>query len=195
MMTLSPAPRATEPLRGSTAGPCPEAGLIRATLDGNARAFDEIVHSHHRRVFQFLYQMTRQRQDAEDFTQQTFIKAYHHLANFDPQRPLINWLLTIARNTALNHFRAAKKWTEIPDDAAGGDPSPARTAEIRDHAENLWDRARTLLSPREYEIMWLRFGEELSVEETARIVGLTQTHVKVLVFRARRALQKGVQRS
>jgi RNA polymerase sigma-70 factor (ECF subfamily) len=193
-MTLSSAPHASEPLPGSAAGACPEAPLIRATLEGNARAFDEIVHSHHRRVFQFLYQMTRQRQDAEDFTQQTFIKAYHNLARFDPQRPLINWLLTIARNTALNHFRSAKKWTEIPYDAAGSEPSPAHSAEIRDRTENLWDRARTVLSPREYEIMWLRFGEELSVEETARIVGLTQTHVKVLVFRARRTLQKGEQR-
>lgn len=193
-MTLSPAPQAGEPLPGSTAAACPEAGLIRATLEGNSRAFDEIVHSHHRRVFQFIWQMTRQRHDAEDLTQQTFIKAYHHLARFDPQRPLINWLLTIARNTALNHFRAAKSWTEIPYDAAGSEPSPAHAAESRDGAENLWNRARALLSPREYEIMWLRFGEELSVEETARIVGLTQTHVKVLVFRARRALQKGAAR-
>lgn len=191
MTVLSSPSRVDEPIPGSPAAACPEIDLIRATLAGNARAFDEIVHAHHRRVFQFLYQMTRQRQDAEDFTQQTFIKAYHHLARFDPQRPLINWLLTIARNTALNHFRSAKKWTEIPFDAAGSEPSPAHAAELRDRTENLWDRARALLSPREFEIMWLRFGEELSVEETARVVGLTQTHVKVLVFRARRTLQKG----
>jgi len=196
MMTLSPAPRADDPLRGANAAradePAPaEAELIRATLNGERRAFDELIRLHHRRVYNFIYQMTRQHQDAEDLAQQTFIKVYHHLARFEPHRPLINWILTIARHTALNHFRSAKKWDEIPYDAAGAEPSPARTAENRDQAASLWDRARAILSQREFEILWLRFAEEMSVEETARVVGLTQTHVKVLVFRARRALQKG----
>lgn len=186
------APSSTETTDAPSAA---EAGLIRDTLAGNAHAFEQLIRSHQRRVYNFIYQMTRQHQDAEDLTQQTFIKAYHNLARFEPHRPLINWLLTIARNTALNHFRAARKWEEIPYDAAGGEPSPAHAAETTDRAETLWAAARALLSRREFEIMWLRFGEELSTEETARVVGLTQTHVKVLVFRARRALQKGVARS
>ncbi|HVU36269.1 MAG TPA: RNA polymerase sigma factor [Opitutaceae bacterium] len=168
-----------------------EAALIRATVEGDERAFATIVEAHHRRVFNFLYQLTRHRHDAEDLTQQTFIKAYRHLPQFDPARPLINWLLTIARHAAINHFRDNKRWTELPPDTAGHEPSPARTAEVRDRTETLWDRARSLLSAREYEVLWLRFAEELSTEETARVVGLTQTHVKVLVFRARRALMKG----
>jgi RNA polymerase sigma-70 factor (ECF subfamily) len=135
--------------------------------------------------------MTRQRQDAEDLTQQTFIKAFQHLAGFDGSRPLINWLLTIARNNTLNLFRAAKKWEEIPETLAGRELSPARAAEERDRSDSLWERARTTLSRREFEVLWLRFGEDLSVKETAAVVGLTQTHVKVLVFRARRALLKG----
>ncbi len=215
MMTLSPAPRAAAPLPGTGVAPgaatesavaevapqrtpeeaAAEARLIRATLDGDMRAYEEIIRTHNRRVYNFIYQMTRQHQDAEDLAQQTFIKAYHNLARFEPHRPLVNWLITIARNTALNHFRGAKKWDEIPYDAAGTEPSPARAAETRDQSDTIWDRARVILSPREFEIMWLRFAEELSTEETAKVVGLTQTHVKVLVFRARQALQKGVERS
>jgi RNA polymerase sigma-70 factor (ECF subfamily) len=191
MTSASPAPRVLEPVPVST---CSEEQSIRATLAGDARAFEPIVQSHQRRVYNFLYQMTRQRQDAEDLTQQTFLKAFHHLARFDPRRPLVNWLLTIARHNALNHFRAARNWQEIPPDAAGHEPSPARRAEDRDLATDLWQRARVLLSPREFEILWLRFGEDLSTEETARIVGLTRTHVKVLLFRARRTLQKGAKR-
>jgi RNA polymerase sigma-70 factor (ECF subfamily) len=173
------------------AASAPEASLVRAALLGDSRAFDEIIRLHHRRVFHFLQQMTRQRQDAEDLTQQTFLKAFHHLRRFDPARPMINWLLTIARRTALNHFRSVRKWEEIPAEIASADPSPAHAAEARDQTDNLWERLRTMLSRRQFEILWLRFGEGLSTQETARVVGLTQTHVKVLIFRARQTLAKG----
>src|SRR3954467_1428282 len=72
----------------------------RAMAAGNPPVFDDIVREHSRRVFNFLYQLTGHRQDTEDLTQQTFIKAYHNLHRFDVTRPMINWLLTIARRTA-----------------------------------------------------------------------------------------------
>ena len=134
--------------------------------------------------------MTRQAQDAEDLTQQTFIKAYRALDRFDTSRSLIAWLLTIARRTALNHFRDSRHFEtfseETPDIAA----SPAHDVEYNDRVENLWNEARRLLPAKHYEVLWLRFGEDLSVEETARVTGLTQTHIKILVFRARRRLEK-----
>ena len=171
--------------------PLDEASLVRSTLDGNPHAFEGLVRLHSRRVFNFLYQMTRQRQDAEDLSQQTFIKAFHNLHRFDPGRPLLNWLLTIARRNALNHFRSLKPWESVPADAVSADWSPARSAEEKDQAENLWAQARRTLSQREFEVLWLRTGEGLSIEETARVVGLTKTHVKVLAFRARQQLIKG----
>jgi RNA polymerase sigma-70 factor (ECF subfamily) len=188
MMTLASAPRAAGPLPGPSDAGCDEAALIRDTLAGNTRAFEAIVHTHHRRVFNFLAQMTRHHHDAEDLTQQTFVKAFRNLARFDCGQPLINWLLTIARNTALNHFRDVKKWEEMPFDPAGHEPTPARHAEHKEQIENLWARARALLSPREFEVLWLRFAEEMSTREVAQIVSLTETHVKVIVFRARQAL-------
>jgi RNA polymerase sigma-70 factor, ECF subfamily len=175
----------------SDANPCAEAPLIRATLAGDSRAFDAIIQLHSRRIYRFVHNLARQHHDAEDITQQTFIKAYRNLARFDPRRPMIHWLLTIARHTALNHFRDAKKWEEMPPEAASHEPSPARQMEHKDQQENLWDRARELLAPREFEILWLRFAEQLSTEETAQAVGLTTTHVKVLVHRARQTLLKG----
>ena len=168
-----------------------DAEFVRAAAAGDARAFENLVQLHHRRVFNFVFQMTRQRQDAEDITQQTFVKALQHIHRVDVARPIINWLLTIARRTALNHFRSARKWEFVPADLASGDPSPARQLEQQERTENLWARARRVLSQREFEVLWLRFAEEMSTEETARIAGLTQIHVKVLVHRARQRLLKG----
>lgn len=191
MMTLSPARPADEPVPGPAAAPCDEPALVRAAAAGNAAAFEQIVHTHHRRVFNFLYHLMRHRHDAEDVTQQTFLKAYQHLDSFDCARPLINWLLTIARRTALNHFRSAKRWEQMPVEPASGAPSPAHSAEQKDRADNVWERARRVLSQREFEVLWLRFVEDLSTQETARVTGLTQIHVKVLVHRARQHLLKG----
>jgi RNA polymerase sigma-70 factor (ECF subfamily) len=170
-----------------------EAALVRDTQAGDVRSFEAIVHLHSRRVFHFIFQMTRQRQDAEDLTQQTFIKAYRNIHRFEPGRPLINWLLTIARRTALNHFRSWKAWEQVPDNTASSGPSPAQQVTEQERAHDLWERARRVLARREFEVLWLRFSEELSTEETARVMGLTKTHIKVLVFRARRQLSKGEQ--
>lgn len=190
-MTLAPQSSAASPLPGEGEARLDEGALVRRAVDGDQQAFGELVRHHHRRVYNFLSQMTRHHQDAEDLTQQTFIKALNHLARFDPQRSLITWLLTIARNTALNHFRDTKKWEMMPEDTASAEDSPARQAEHKEQTENLWIRARAVLSAREFEVLWLRYGEDLSNPEVAGVVGLTETHVKVLVFRARQALMKG----
>jgi len=166
-----------------------EAGLVRETLAGDGQAFERLVRMHSPRLFRFLYQLTRSREDA---AQQTFVKAYRHLHRFDPERPFIHWLLTIGRRTALNHFRAAKKSEPFTEEAPSSDPTPAENAEFRDQSENLWRRAQSILPRRDFEIMWLRFGEDLSIEDTARVAGLTRTYVKVIVFRARRALLKAI---
>lgn len=191
MTSVSPAPLSAEPHTGSAPAPDEEVAVLRAAIGGDAGACDRLVRLHHRRVHGYLYQMTRQREDAEDLTQQTFIKALRHLQRVDPERPVIHWLLTIARRTALNHFRDGPRWAELPEEMAGAEISPARQAENRDRVQNLWDRARRLLSPREFEVLWLRFGEEMSTAETARVMELTQIHIKVLVHRARQQLLKG----
>ena len=192
VMTFSPAPRTDEPRSSGAVAPhSEESAIVLAASRGDAAAFEQLVHLHHRRVLKFVYQMTRHRQDAEDLTQQTFVKAFQHIDRVDATRPIINWLLTIARRTALNHFRSAKKWEHMPAELASSEPSPARQLEQQERTDNLWARARRVLSRREFEVLWLRFAEEMSTEETARIAGLTQIHVKVLVHRARQHLLKG----
>lgn len=181
LMTLSPV----------TEGAESDARAVTAVLEGDIAAFDAIVHAHHARVFRFLRQMTGRHHDSEDLTQRTFIAAYRHLAKYDRARPMLAWLLTIARNTALNHLRDTRAWEALPEEPAASAPSPARTAEQKDDADRLWSRARTALAPREFEVLWLRFGEDLSTRETADVVQLTETHVKVLLHRARQTLLKG----
>jgi RNA polymerase sigma-70 factor (ECF subfamily) len=167
-----------------------DAETIQEVLKGDSRAFEHIVRVYQARVFGFLRQMTKHRQDAEDLTQQTFLKAYQNLSRFDLSRPMVNWLLTIARNSAINHLRTLRPSEAVPDHLPSAEASPAQMTEERDRQKNLWDRVRAILPARQFEILWLRYGEDLSVRETAEVSGLTQTHVKILVFRARHTLLK-----
>ncbi len=189
-MTIASEIRREDALPQPATADAGESGLVQAAVAGDDRAFEALVQLHGSRVFNYIHQMTRQAQDAEDLAQQTFIKAHAHLHRVDTTRPLIGWLLTIARRTALNHFRAARRWEPVAEDLPTTERSPAQQAEDHDRVSDLWTHARRVLGPREYEVLWLRFAENLSVAETARVVGLTQTHVKILVFRARRTLMK-----
>jgi RNA polymerase sigma-70 factor (ECF subfamily) len=167
-----------------------DAALVEACLEGNSQAFDRLVRRHTARVFNYLLNMMRHRQDAEDVAQQTFIKAFTHLASFDRSHSFIAWLLTIARRTALNHFRSAKSFEAVNDETACVESEPASDLERKDRLATFWDAARRELSQREYDILWLRYAEDMPVEETARIMGLNTTHTKIIAFRARQRLSK-----
>src|SRR5688572_16332142 len=78
-MTLPPVIRPTASPSSPTAVPADESAIVLAASQGDRTAFEQLVHVHHQRVLNFIYQMTRQRQDAEDLTQQTFVKAFLHI--------------------------------------------------------------------------------------------------------------------
>ena len=128
---------------------------------------------------------------ADDLVQDCLERAVSRAHQWRQTGSLRGWLFTIARRTVLNHFRSVRKWEFVPADVVSDQPSPDRQLEQQERMENVWARARRVLSQREFEVLWLRFAEEMSTKETARITGLTQIHVKVLVHRARRQLMKG----
>ncbi len=171
-----------------TASPA-EAELVREAQAGSESAARELVRLFHRPIYNYVVRMTGQSQDAEDITQDTFVKAFRALHKVDADRPLINWLFTIARRTALNHFRGRKQFVELPEETLGdGSHGPRREADLRERVDDLWAKARRVLTGREYEALWLRFGEEMSTAETAAATGQSVPGIKTLIFRARQRL-------
>lgn len=168
-----------------------EAELVQAAVAGDGQAARELVRLFHRPIFRFVSRMTGQAQDAEDITQETFVKAFRSLDRVDTSRPLINWLFTIARRTALNHFRSRKEWVELPPESASESPGPRQEVERREEVEGVWAKARRVLSASEYQVLWLRFGENLSTAEAAKAAGRTTTSIKTLIYRARQRLLAG----
>lgn len=163
--------------------------LARLSAQGSVASFDQIVLRFQSQIFNFLRLFTRQRQDAEDLTQETFCKAWRSLHRYNSSLSFAPWLFAIARHTAASHFRSAKQFCELPPDAGVVEENPATLLATKDDSDALWRLARTL-KLRQWEVLWFRYGEGFSVAETARAMRITEIHVKVLLHRARAGLAK-----
>jgi RNA polymerase sigma-70 factor (ECF subfamily) len=151
--------------------------------NGDSEAFGALVEACQDRLHRFLLRMTHNATDAEDLAQDTLIKAYVALRRGPVPESFFAWLFTIARRTASNHRRDQRPWEPLDEAAAetaADDPAAAAGGQI-------WRLARRL-PPRQYETLWLRYGEGFSVAEVARITGATQIGTKVMLHRARRKL-------
>ena len=82
--------------------------LIDEYKDGSQEALKTLISRHIKRIYQFTYRMTGSAEDANDITQETFIKAWKHLGRYNPKKKFVSWLLAIARNTALDSLKKKK---------------------------------------------------------------------------------------
>jgi RNA polymerase sigma-70 factor, ECF subfamily len=158
---------------------------------GDRDAFGELMRRHQQAVFNTAYRLLGNRQDAEDATQEAFIRAYRALTAFDTTRPPAPWLKKIAANICLNRLEAAppaavelddKAWGELP-----GSPHPEDVAQSR--AVNRRLRSEVLnLPPRYRAVIELRHFQELSYDEIALALKRPLSDVKSDLFRARKLL-------
>jgi RNA polymerase sigma-70 factor, ECF subfamily len=163
-------------------------GDLELDPDGDP-SFAPLVHQHQSKLCNFIYRYTRNRQDAEDLTQDTFVKAFKNFHRYDSRYAFSTWLYTIARRTVYNHYRSARPAEPIDYDIVSDEPSPDANAEISDRKESIWESAQRLKE--EYqEVLALKYVEDLSVKEISKILNKTQTNVKILLFRARNQLKK-----
>ncbi len=179
----------------------PKAGPTPSVSAGNGidrAAFAALVEEHQDRLRGFLYRYTRNKQDAEDLAQDTFVKAYRNIDRYDSRYSFSTWLYTIARRTAYNHFRDRKPTECIEFEVvAASDDAPDEEATQGDERAWVWEAA-SKLKPDFREALTLKYIEDRSVEEIARIMGKTQTNIKIILFRARnqlKSMQKQLERN
>jgi RNA polymerase sigma-70 factor, ECF subfamily len=159
--------------------------LAQHACEGCADSSAALVERFHPRIYSYLARLTGNPADAADLTQETFIKAFASLHRFDPARGFSAWLFTIAKRTSCNYFRSRRLHLELEDTVADPGPSPDRVTTERE--DSIWRLARRL-KPLEYEALWLHYGEDLPVKDTARILGISTLYTKVILYRARHKL-------
>jgi RNA polymerase sigma-70 factor (ECF subfamily) len=177
--------------------PLSDAELIVRTLAGAPSDFGLLVKRYEKLVFNLLYRLIRDRTEAEDLSQETFIRAYQALGSFDRTKPFKPWVLRIAANLAINRIKQAKPVSfgellqdEGPDYEIADDKlEPERLIYTKELEEKL--HSAILALPPTYRLTFtLRYLQDHSIEEIAQITELPVNTVKTHLFRAREVLKK-----
>lgn len=162
--------------------------LAASMVTGSRAAFEELIGRYKLRLFYFLRHRTGSDEDAEDLIQETFLKFFRNISRYDPEWKFSTWLFTIAARLAISHYRKQKGMGHpfLPD-VESADPEELLTQ--KENSQNLWAHARAL-PPGQYEALWLRYGEDMSVHELAQVLDKKLITTRVLLHRARINLGK-----
>jgi len=155
---------------------------------GSRRSFEELALRYRRRLFVFLRPRLGSDQDAEDMVQETFLKLYRNIGSYDPDYRFSTWLYTSANRLAISSFRKKRAVGGGVDPASISTGTPAG-ADGEEAAAGLWAAARTL-GGNQFRVLWLRYGEDMTVAEIAGSLSKSRPAVRLLLHRARTNLMK-----
>ena len=167
-----------------------ERGVVERAQRGDAQAFSRLYEEYFEKIYRYIMIRVGSRVDAEDLTEQVFLKVLESIASFKWRGvPFSAWLFRIARNVVIDHLRKAKKGSLPLSESASGGVDPALLAEKRLDIEQL-NLALEKLTQAQREVVALRFAAGLSTAETGRALGKSEGAVKALQHSALVALRK-----
>src|SRR5437764_14993008 len=185
--------------------------LVRRCVSGDAAASEEIVQKYHRRIYNICYRFAGSANDAEDLTQEVFIKMYRTLNTYDVERgAFMTWVTTMTRNLLVDHFRKTKNERitdsleatpsehedamplseRIPDQG----PTPDAGVQSREISEAV-HQALQKLSPELREAVILRDLQDMDYREIATVLRVPEGTVKSRINRGRAELARLLQRT
>ena len=174
-------------------------------LPRNTRSYEQLVQRHMNRVYTIVYRVVNNKEEAEDITQEVFVKVFHGLKKFDQKSAFSTWLYRIATNSALDAFDRLKKHSKntstVSSRADGEDavdaltlqPSPAAGPEENVVQSELRECIHSVLKSLELDhrrVLLLRDFEDLSYDEIADVLHAKLSAVKMRIHRARLAFQE-----
>jgi len=170
--------------------------IITNVLAGNYQAYAGLVDRYQQYVFTLAFRMVKNREDAEEVAQDSFVKAYKYLRDFRGDSKFSTWLYTIVNNTGISFLRKKKldtysldneKVFELADSL--GSTMKADLVEQKSKI-SMVNQAIALLSPDDATIITLFYKAEQSLEETAQVLGIEMNAAKVRLHRARARLKE-----
>lgn len=185
--------------------------LVRRCLGGDATAWEEIVRLHNRRIYNLCYRFTNSPDDAQDLTQDVFIKVYRTLGSYDVDKgAFTTWLTTLTRNLLVDHFRRSRqdRLTEsidaglreeedslsLSDRLEDQSPNPDDRLASKE-TQNMVQQALTHLSPDLREAVILRDLQDLDYKEIAQVLKVPEGTVKSRINRGRMELARLLSRN
>ncbi len=181
---------------------------VQQCLLGDSAAWAALVRAHHRRVYAICYRFTGSGTDAEDLTQEVFLRVYGSLKSFDADRgSLPVWITTLTRNLLIDHFRRTRNqritssldegWTEAGEDRAAvpldrlQSKGPGQHEQLaRREMQRMVQQALAQVSPELREAVILRDLQEMDYKEIAQVLSIPEGTVKSRISRGRAELAR-----
>lgn len=163
-----------------------------AAQAGSVGAFTDLVRSYRERLLRFLMTRCANFADAEDALQDTLISAFRYIRTYDSRWRFSTWLYRIAIRNA-----AQARTVEVlpPGDLCDEESDPLLQCMADSETENLWVSARRLLSEEVFAAMWLRYAEDMSINDIAAALDRSASWTKVNLMRGRRVLDEEMNRA
>lgn len=164
--------------------------------------FQQLYEKYHQDVFQFIFYMVKDRETAEDLMQEVYIKVLNSYNRFEGKSSERTWLYSIARNTAIDHFRKHKSWKQrifenfdwSRDTISDNQPLPEEIAELNDEMKAIYNSLNQCTVDQRM-VLILRHVQVLSINETAEVLGWTASKVKTTQHRALKAVRAVLEES
>jgi RNA polymerase sigma-70 factor (ECF subfamily) len=174
--------------------------IISLVLSGDHNAYATLVDRYKSYVFTLTLRFTKNREDAEEVSQDIFIKAYRSLADFKGTAKFSTWLYTIVNTTCITFLRKKRLEVKSLDDEKTFEVADSQDSGFRANVveqksrQNMVNQAIAMLNPDDAEIITLFYKNEQSLEEISKILGLEVNAAKVRLHRARGRLKEKMEK-
>jgi RNA polymerase sigma factor (sigma-70 family) len=173
---------------------------IDKVLEGNVNAYSGIVETHKNRVYNLAFRICCNHEEAEEISQDSFLKAYRALGSFRRKSSFSTWLYRIVYNTAISHVRTKKREILSLEDFPASTADFIGTGTTEEEAENEYRRsllnfAFQKISDEDRSLITLHYYEEMSIEEMSEVTGISKSNIKVKLFRARQKMLQVIEKT
>lgn len=165
--------------------------LAWRSSEGCQASFGQLVERYAPRLLCFLKRRTSSIHDAEDLVQDTFVKALENIDKYHRMWRFSTWLFTIAARLATSHYRKRQPACELSK-RGPNTMCPSLMLLRQEERQSIWSRAMEL-PENQYRVLWLKYAENMSVREIARVMGKSRANIKVLLYRSRMTLAERLQ--
>ena len=161
--------------------------LVERCLCGEVKAFDILVEKYQKPIFNIVYRMCHDYEDARDLTQAVFVRVYEKLGSYNSEYKFFSWIYRIAINESLNYMGQKKAMSEIPEDYHSEDNTPVEILEQVEMTENI-NHCLTQIDPKYRALIVLKHFQNCSYEQISQIMDLPEKIIKSRLYMARQQL-------
>ncbi|MFU0824262.1 RNA polymerase sigma factor [Clostridium sp.] len=169
--------------------------LIENILNGDVRSFESLVEKYEMTILKFIYSMIRDKQIAEDITQEVFITVYNKLNTFDSRYKFSNWILRIAKNRCIDYIRKVKKVSESNiEDFVGlksKEITPEEAVEFKETKQVITEYINTL-SDIDKQIIILRYSQKTTFSDISKILDINESSVKRRYYKIKEQFKRKI---